>query len=284
MRADRLTGEVLRAMSRARGPFWEGQARQMLAWAADLIDAADKMALTQGEATAPSPSSPESAGSHSPKDCDCPPRLHWSNCTAGVAQEAGDWGGDTPAHVYVKPPSFPTDTQTTAQEAGAPGGYAEFADYVARNYHAGTVISDPLWHAPRLYRAALRASAPIQEAGAREPVAPAPVEVADMVRELNDLANRSLAPKRVREAAALIERLAAEKAEAERLMVEGMKRYGDAMARAEAAERDAERYLWLRDLPSGSPHECVGNMPGDWWDEEIDTRMRLDDAARAPKE
>jgi hypothetical protein len=203
---------------------------------------------------------------------------------AVVAQEAGDWGGDTPAHVYVKPPSFPTDTQTTAQEAGAPGGYAEFADYVARNYHAGTVISDPLWHAPRLYRAALRASAPIQEAGAREPVAPAPVEVADMVRELNDLANRSLAPKRVREAAALIERLAAEKAEAERLMVEGMKRYGDAMARAEAAERDAERYLWLRDLPSGSPHECVGNMPGDWWDEEIDTRMRLDDAARAPKE
>jgi hypothetical protein len=90
---------------------------------------------------------------------------------AVVAQEAGDWGGDTPAHVYVKPPSFPTDTQTTAQEAGAPGGYAEFADYVARNYHAGTVISDPLWHAPRLYRAALRASAPIQEAGAREPVA-----------------------------------------------------------------------------------------------------------------
>ena len=52
MTDDRLTGAALRAHSKAKGPFWEGQARQMLAWAADLIDAADKMAV------APQPAPP----------------------------------------------------------------------------------------------------------------------------------------------------------------------------------------------------------------------------------
>jgi hypothetical protein len=133
----------------------------------------------------------------------------------------------------------------------------------------------------------------------------APVEVADQDAMLapgnlrivaNRVENRyPHAAAEIREAAAPIERLAAGVAEAERhaaakigLITTALhteqRRTERYLARAEAAERDAERYRWLRDLPSGSPHECVGNMPGDWWDEEIDTRMRLDDAARAPKE
>lgn len=43
-----------------------------------------------------------------------------------------------------------------------------------------------------------------------------------------------------------------------------------ALARAEAAEKDAARYRWLRDLPEGSPHEQIGNFPGDTWDAAID--------------
>lgn len=37
--------------------------------------------------------------------------------------------------------------------------------------------------------------------------------------------------------------------------------------------RDAERYRWLRDLPLGSKHEEIGNMPGYMWDAAIDAAM-----------
>ena len=40
------------------------------------------------------------------------------------------------------------------------------------------------------------------------------------------------------------------------------------------AEKDAERYRWLRDLPDGSAHEEIGNYPGDMWDESIDEAMQ----------
>lgn len=40
-----------------------------------------------------------------------------------------------------------------------------------------------------------------------------------------------------------------------------------------ALNRDAERYRWLRDLPEDSPHEYIGNMPGDRWDQLIDAAM-----------
>jgi hypothetical protein len=33
---------------------------------------------------------------------------------------------------------------------------------------------------------------------------------------------------------------------------------------------DAERYRFLRDVPEGSPHEQIGNYPGDMWDAAID--------------
>lgn len=41
-----LTGEVLRKHAKAdRTPFWESQARQLLAWAGDVVDAAEAMKL-----------------------------------------------------------------------------------------------------------------------------------------------------------------------------------------------------------------------------------------------
>ncbi len=43
--------------------------------------------------------------------------------------------------------------------------------------------------------------------------------------------------------------------------------------KAEKFRRDAERYRWLRDLPLGSKHEQIGNMPGDMWDAAIDAAM-----------
>lgn len=42
----------------------------------------------------------------------------------------------------------------------------------------------------------------------------------------------------------------------------------------DALARDAERYRWLRDLPLGSPHEDIGNMPGDMWDAAIDAARK----------
>ena len=53
--------------------------------------------------------------------------------------------------------------------------------------------------------------------------------------------------------------------------------YGDLVILVEriiAAEKDAERYRWLRDLPDGSAHEEIGNYPGDMWDESIDEAMQ----------
>ena len=44
--------------------------------------------------------------------------------------------------------------------------------------------------------------------------------------------------------------------------------------RLRQAEKDAERYRWLRDLPDGSAHEEIGNYPGDMWDESIDEAMQ----------
>lgn len=35
-----LTPDTLRKLAEARSPFWEGQARQTLKWAADLLEAA----------------------------------------------------------------------------------------------------------------------------------------------------------------------------------------------------------------------------------------------------
>ena len=45
---------------------------------------------------------------------------------------------------------------------------------------------------------------------------------------------------------------------------------GELQERLAKSERDAERYRWLRDLPEGSPHEQIGNFPGDAWDAAID--------------
>ena len=40
--SDKLTPEALRAVATApRTPFWEGQARQALSWAADVLEAAE---------------------------------------------------------------------------------------------------------------------------------------------------------------------------------------------------------------------------------------------------
>ena len=46
------------------------------------------------------------------------------------------------------------------------------------------------------------------------------------------------------------------------------------ITRLRKAEKDAERYRWLRDLPDGSAHEEIGNYPGDMWDESIDEAMQ----------
>ena len=46
------------------------------------------------------------------------------------------------------------------------------------------------------------------------------------------------------------------------------------ITRLRQAEKDAERYRWLRDLPDGSAHEEMGNYPGDMWDESIDEAMQ----------
>lgn len=53
--------------------------------------------------------------------------------------------------------------------------------------------------------------------------------------------------------------------------------YGDLLILVEriiAAEKDAARYRWLRDLSEGSTHEEIGNYPGDMWDEAIDEAMQ----------
>src|SRR5690606_25664983 len=39
----------------------------------------------------------------------------------------------------------------------SPAALIAFTEYVAKNYPPNTLISDPLWHAPRLFRAAERA-------------------------------------------------------------------------------------------------------------------------------
>ena len=46
------------------------------------------------------------------------------------------------------------------------------------------------------------------------------------------------------------------------------------ITRLRQAEKDAARYRWLRDLPSDSANEEIGNYPGDMWDDAIDEAMR----------
>ena len=41
-----------------------------------------------------------------------------------------------------------------------------------------------------------------------------------------------------------------------------------------AADKDAARYRWLRDLTDGSAHEEIGNYPGDMGDAAIDEAMQ----------
>ena len=53
--------------------------------------------------------------------------------------------------------------------------------------------------------------------------------------------------------------------------------YGELKLLAErliSAEKDAARYRWLRDLPSDSANEEIGNYPGDMWDDAIDEAMQ----------
>ena len=53
--------------------------------------------------------------------------------------------------------------------------------------------------------------------------------------------------------------------------------YGELKLLAErliSAEKDAARYRWLRDLPSDSANEEIGNYPGDMWDDAIDEAMK----------
>lgn len=50
---------------------------------------------------------------------------------------------------------------TAQRVAAGDDGLAEFTEYFVRNYHGpDTIISDPKWHAPRIFRAAQRAIAP----------------------------------------------------------------------------------------------------------------------------
>ena len=53
-----------------------------------------------------------------------------------------------------------------------------------------------------------------------------------------------------------------------------VKKAAAALRESEEWRRDAERYRWLRDLPLGSPHESIGNMPGDMWDAAIDAARK----------
>ena len=46
------------------------------------------------------------------------------------------------------------------------------------------------------------------------------------------------------------------------------------ITRLRQAEKDASRYRWLRDLPSDSANEEIGNYPGDMWDDAIDEAMQ----------
>ena len=46
------------------------------------------------------------------------------------------------------------------------------------------------------------------------------------------------------------------------------------ITRLRQAEKDAARYRWLRDLPSDSANEEIGNYPGDMWDDAIDEAMQ----------
>ena len=46
------------------------------------------------------------------------------------------------------------------------------------------------------------------------------------------------------------------------------------MNKLAAAEKDAARYRWLRDLPGDSAYEEIGNYPGDMWDDAIDEAMQ----------
>jgi hypothetical protein len=58
-------------------------------------------------------------------------------------------------------------------------------------------------------------------------------------------------------------------------MIEAMRsELAAALRESEEWRRDAERYRWLRDLPLGSPHEAIGNMPGDMWDAAIDAARK----------
>jgi hypothetical protein len=55
---DKLTGEVLRQHANAeRSMAWESQARQLLHWAAELIDAADNIPNFDKSTAIPTPSS-----------------------------------------------------------------------------------------------------------------------------------------------------------------------------------------------------------------------------------
>jgi hypothetical protein len=136
-----------------------------------------------------------------------------------------------------------------------------------------------------------------------------------MVRLLHDLANRSLAPRGLHEAAALIERLAAEKAEAERALhdecVDRMAQVNMLIARAEAAERDAERLRRLFQKEAVEAPRIQSGLfgvkvfardnaaplvtlyvedDGNWFEAQsfdighLDDIRQLLDAARAPKE
>ena len=46
------------------------------------------------------------------------------------------------------------------------------------------------------------------------------------------------------------------------------------ITRLRQAEKDAARYRWLRDMPSDSANEEIGNYPGDMWDDAIDEAMQ----------
>ena len=87
----------------------------------------------------------------------------FENPKADVSEREPGLSGEQPAQSSnaegMRPALQGAGEVRPPRQAGTDGAPQSFVDYVVENYPRGTRIEKPEWHAPKLWRAAVRAGA-----------------------------------------------------------------------------------------------------------------------------